>query len=194
MTTEVENMDSNIRMDLLYRLRWDLRANLHDVKIMAGHENEEQLVSLFDHSCANESLASPGLSNMEISSAECDKKYEASQNGTPDPDGYFPPPSLFINNEDGKPITLGQFVTQVHEYVNEHIEEIKGALRTWYTSSVEGKIFFKCAHASGTGDDDVKVSVSLMPEMDRERMDRLWAVHLGQAHLHAKQRGRHYDR
>jgi hypothetical protein len=39
-------MDSNIRTDILYRLRWNLRAELHEVKIAVGPVNEEKLVSL----------------------------------------------------------------------------------------------------------------------------------------------------
>jgi hypothetical protein len=190
MTSDLENQESNIRMDLLYRLRWNLRADLHDIEIAVGVSDEEKLVSLFDHSSADESLALPGQSSLEVASSECLMRYENSYDGSPEPDGYRPPPPLFIENEDGKSITLRQFVTEVHAYINENIAEIKKALRGYYTSSVEDKIFFRRVWASGTGDDNIRLCVSLIPGMERTKMDDLWAAHLTQARMRTTQWGR----
>lgn len=193
MTPELKDKESSIRMDLLYRLRWNLRANLHDVEIAVGASNEERLVLLFDHSSADESLAVPGLSSLEVASAEClDKRgnsYDDDED-SPNPDSYRPPPSLFIENEDGRAITLRQFVTEVHAYMNENIAEIKKALRGQYTSSVDGMIFFRRVWAVGSDDGNIRLSVSLVPGMERTKMENLWAAHLQQARMHAKQRGR----
>jgi hypothetical protein len=191
MTPDLKNKESSIRMDLLYRLRWNLRADLQHVEITVGASNEEKLVSLFDHSSADESLAVPGLSSLEVASAECLDKYENSYDeGSPDPDGYRPPPLLFIENEDGKSITLRQFVTEVHAYMNENIAEIKKALRGQYTSSVDEMIFFRRVWAVGTSDDNIRLSISLVPGMERTKMEDFWSAHLHQARMHANQRGR----
>jgi hypothetical protein len=185
MTPDLKNKESSIRMDLLYRLRWNLRADLQHVEITVGASNEEKLVSLFDHSSADESLAVPGLSSLEVASAECLDKYENSYD-----EGSRPPPLLFIENEDGKSITLRQFVTEVHAYMNENIAEIKKALRGQYTSSVDDMIFFRRVWAVGTSDDNIRLSISLVPGMERTKMEDFWSAHLHQARMHANQRGR----
>jgi hypothetical protein len=94
MAPELKDKQSNIRVDLLYRLRWNLRADLRDVEIAVGPSNEEKLVLLFDHSSADESLAVPGLSSLEVVSDECHERFEYSYDDSPEPDGYRPPPSL----------------------------------------------------------------------------------------------------
>jgi len=180
-------------MDLLYRLRWNLRADLHDVEIAVGASNEERLVLLFDHSSANESLVVPGLSSLEVVSEVCLEKHANScdgDEGSPNPYSYRPPPSLFIENKDRRAITLRQFVTEVHAYMNENIAKIKKALRGQVTSSVDGKIFFRRVWAVGSDDGNIRLSVSLIPEMERTKMENLWAAHLQQARMHAKERGR----
>lgn len=117
-----------------------------------GASSEEIFVSLFDHYSADESLAVPGLSSLEVASTEClDKRKNTydSDEGSPNPDSYRPPSSLFIENEDGRAITLRQFVTEMHAHMNENIAEIKNAPRGQYTSSVDGMIFFSACLGSG---------------------------------------------
>lgn len=172
-------------MDLLYRLRWNLRADLHNVEISVGTSNEERLVLLFDHSSADESLAVLGLSSLEVASAECLDKHGNScddDEGSPNPDSYWPPPSLFIEYEDGRAITLRQFVTEVHAYMNENIAEVKKALCGQYTSSVDGMIFFRRVWAVGSDGGNIRLSVSLVPEMENTKMESLGSSFATRSH------------
>ncbi|KAF2271379.1 uncharacterized protein EI97DRAFT_471252 [Westerdykella ornata] len=218
------SMAERIRMDLLYRLRWDLLADLHDIQIVVDTPNEgrpfvfndslaasvgestgfgptnhmpqERRIPLFDHSSAEEDLAVPGLSRIEVCSSECLDKYDLSYDQIPESDGYQPPPSLIIENKDGKSITLRQFVTQAHAYLNEHMDEINRALRATsiYGKQVDGatSLFFRRVWASGTDDNGIRLSVSLIPEGGWEDMDRFWAAPLNQARLRERSCGRCY--
>jgi hypothetical protein len=51
------DMHDRIRMDLLFRLRWDILAEVHHVKIAIGPEHEEKAVPLFDQPCVEEDIA-----------------------------------------------------------------------------------------------------------------------------------------
>lgn len=181
------NMEHRIRMDLLYRLRWDLLADLHDIKIAVGPENEESVVPLFDHSCVDEGIGEPSLSRIEVCSGECLQRYENSFDGSPEPDGYQPPPSLIIKAKDGESVTLAQFVTEVHVYLNEYMDHIKTAMRQMYTISVNERIFFRRVWATGT-DHDVRLTVMLLPKLNSASMEQHWASHLQYARKHGNKR------
>jgi hypothetical protein len=106
-------------MDLLYSLHYNLRADPDEVNIAIVSSNEEQLVLLFSYSSAASHIAIPNVPLLEVTSGDCIQRIELSYDGTPELDGYCPPPSHIIENEDGQRMTLGQFVTQVHAYPNE---------------------------------------------------------------------------
>lgn len=188
MTPTLVNMEHRIRMELFYRLRWDLLADLHDVKIAVGPENEESVVPLFDQYCVDEDIANPGLSRIEVCSDECLRRYENSFDGSPEPDGYRPPPSLIIEAEDGGSVTLKQFVTEVHTYLNEYMDHVKTALRHMYTISANERIFFRRIWARGTDNDDVRLTVSLLPKLYSASMEQHWASHLHYARQHKDKR------
>jgi hypothetical protein len=164
------SMEHRIRMDLLYRLRWNLRSETDDVEIVVGSSGEETLVPLFSHSSAASYLAVPNVRRLEVTSGDCMERHELSYDSTPEADGYRPPPSLIIENEDGKRITLGQSVTQVHAYSNEHMSDIEKALRQQFKPSADNTIWFRRVWAVGTGDEDIRLSVSLRLGMEREKM------------------------
>lgn len=118
-------LNDRIREDLLYRLRWNVFATLDEIEIRTGPCDQTTDVPLFGHHLANESIANPPLSRIdEVCIGECldrvDMHYEEEKR-------YKPPPALTIDNEDGSPIALGQFVTEVHAYLNLHMEELKRA-------------------------------------------------------------------
>jgi hypothetical protein len=188
MAPKLVNMEQRIRMDLLYRLRWDLLAGLHDIEIAVGPENAESVVVLFDQPCVDEDIAEPGLRRVEVCSDECLRRYENSFDGSPEPDGYQPPPSLFIEAKDGGFIALKQFVTEVHAYLNEHMDHVKSALRQMYTSSVNERIYFRRIWARGKDDNDVRLSVSLLPKLNSAPMEQHWASHLHYARQHGNKR------
>lgn len=191
----MENRIRPIRTDLLCRLRWNLLADLHDIEIAGGPNEKESVISLFDHSSADEGLAIPSLSRIEVGSAECLDKYDLSFDGSPEPDGYRPPPSLVIENRDGGSITVRQFVTEVHAYMNEHMDEIKKALGGIYTTPVDemNMVFFRRAWAVESPDDNnVRLYVSLEPTAERTSMEQFWATQLHQARMDDRQRHRQY--
>jgi hypothetical protein len=85
---------------------------------------------------------------------------------------------------------LGQFVTNVHAYLNEIIADIKKATLWKYTSYVDDVIFFRRVWAVGTSDDNIRLSVSVMPGIEQTKMEDQWAIYLIQARLQAQLRGR----
>jgi hypothetical protein len=66
----VKLLQNSIRMDLLYRLCWNLLTDLHNVQIVLGPEDEEKIIPLFDHSSADESLGVPSLSRVDVNTLE----------------------------------------------------------------------------------------------------------------------------
>jgi hypothetical protein len=136
-------MEHMIWVDLLYRLLWNIRANLHDVKIAIVSSNEEQLVSLFFHSSAASHIAIPNVRRLKVTSGDCIQRYKLYYDVTPEPDGYCLPSSLVVANEDGKRNILGQFVTQVYAYPNEHIADIEKAHRLQSMFTADDTICFR---------------------------------------------------
>jgi hypothetical protein len=188
MTSEL--VDDVIRLDLLYRLRWNIMADLQDVEIVVGAKDEEKTVPLFGHPSADEVISEPGLSRIEVNSRECREKFNLSYDGSPEPDGYRPPPPLIIQNEDGKSITLGQFVTEVHAYLNEHLAEVKKAQRVRAAMPwSETMLFYRRASTKRTDDGRIIVNVEMMPHApDAELRERLWTGQLKQAWSYEKKR------
>jgi hypothetical protein len=102
-------LNDRIRKNILCRLRWNVLATLDDVEITTGPHEQTTNVPLFGHPLADDSIADPPFSRIdEVYNAEClDRMAFYRQHEVP----YKPLPALTINNEDGNPITLGQFVT-----------------------------------------------------------------------------------
>lgn len=80
---------------------------------------------------------------------ECMGKFDLSYDSDGDLEmcPYRPPPSLIFENEDGRSITLRQFVTKVHAYLSEHMEQVKQAQCVWPPS--RGQRMNCCAGAPG---------------------------------------------
>ncbi|CAN9179515.1 unnamed protein product [Alternaria alternata] len=188
MTSEL--VHDCIRNDLLCRLRWNLLADLHNIEIVVGPKNEEKTVPLFDHPSANDDISEPGLSRIEVNSRECLEKFYLSYDSDPEPDGYRPPPSLIVSNEDGRSITLRQFVTEVHAYLNEHLDKVKSAQRVMAgTPWSETMLFYRRAWPRRTDGGNIIVNVELMPHArDADFIEKLWAAQLIQAHAYEQRR------
>ena len=116
-------LNDRVREDLLYRLRWNILTALDDIKIAIGPCDQTTNVPLFSHPLADESVANPPFTRINVCISECLNKVDIRMEEYQ----YKPPPALIIDNEDGKPITLGQFVAQTHAYLNLYIEELKQA-------------------------------------------------------------------
>ena len=136
------DLNRRIRQDHLYRLRWNLLGSLEDVKIASRPDDQTIYLPFFDHPAANECLTEPPTSQFEAYSRDCASKREM-QFAAPEEYRYKLPPNLSVTNEDGRPITLGQFVRQVHAYLNrpeimEVIKAVKGAFRGEVVTGKDG--------------------------------------------------------
>ena len=176
-------VDDCIRADLLYRLRWNLLGDLHGVEIVWGPKNEEKTVPFFDHSSADADFGVPSLNRIEVKSRECEEKFKLSYDREPEEDSYRPPPPLVIQNEDGASVTLRQFVTKIHTYLNEHVDEVKRAQRVMAAEPwSETLLYFRRAWPHETDDGNVIVYVEMMPHAtDAKFRDALWAQQLKKA-------------
>jgi hypothetical protein len=118
-TPEVDRL----RQDLLYRLRWDIFGPLHDIYVVEEPGNSNTALTPFlSHSMAYESLAHPPLTKLSVHIQCCEEKWASNEHE--DEWRYQPPAPIVINHGDGSPITLGEFVTQTHAYLNANREQI----------------------------------------------------------------------
>jgi len=127
---------SHIRQDLLYRLRWNVFGNIEDIKIEDGpHNGVTDLSPFFSHPIASDSIAQPPLNRLVVYSRECTDKHIFDY----DNEGhqYQPPDPLVIERLDGNPITVNDFVTQVHYYLNTHKEVIIEYLKNFRSAVVD---------------------------------------------------------
>jgi hypothetical protein len=198
-------LTDRIREDLLYRLRWNVLATLDNIEIATGSYDQTTNVPLFGHPLADEPIAVPPFSRIdEVYIAECLDKVDF-RHEIPEEYRYKPPPALTINNEDGNPITLGQFVTQTHAYLNVHIEELKKAKGELYGKVVTNEdgtwarvisdepylppniaLFFSKVSAVQIGQ-IVQFSTHFFAEGENTHStDQFWATQLRQAHSHER--------
>jgi hypothetical protein len=203
-------MDS-IRQDLLYRLHWNFQAPLEEVTIATGEPTDQATyVPLFGHPLANESLANPPLSCIyELTIRDFGEKQDRQLEPDDEPEEeeflYKPPPALKVWNKNGNVITLGQFVTEVHEYVSRNMEEIlrvKGELFGELLTHADGSqmrvitegrpvllpidigVYFVRVRG-GMRDGRVILDVTLFADGEWDiSMDRFWARQSSQALLH----------
>jgi len=73
------------------------------------------------------------------------------------------------------------------------MDHVKPALRLFYKISLDERIFFRRVWARGVEDDhdDVRLSVSLLPTLNSDSMEKHWASNLFYARHHeSKRRGR----
>lgn len=109
-----------LRYDLLDRLRWEVFGSLHDVHVKDNIE--DTLAPLAGHGIAVESLSNPPLSNISVYIDVCAEK-EANDEHDEEV-RYHAPEPLVINKEVRSPISMYDFVSQVHAYLNANKDEI----------------------------------------------------------------------
>jgi hypothetical protein len=115
-----------VRQDLLDCLRWNILENPQETKIMSGiNEHGEQMhIPLLEHPIARQSLVQPPQNRVEILSQDAldARECTAREPGRIPEDfeftNFFEYTSLVIEHEDGSPVTVGEFVVQVHEHMN----------------------------------------------------------------------------
>jgi hypothetical protein len=127
----IVSLDQRIRQDLLWRLCWNLVDAAEDIEIATGPHDRVIKMPLLSHPLANESLFDPPLSCIDQiyirdfgDQADRDIYY-------PEEERYKPLAALRIEHGNGFPITLRQFVTELHSYARCHLIElikVKGVL------------------------------------------------------------------
>jgi hypothetical protein len=115
----------SIRHDLLWRLRWNVSSAVEDTEIQAGPYDQAIDMPFLGHPLGEESLSQPPLSCIDAIHIGDFADKEDRDIYLPKEEGYQPPAPFRIENKDGSAITLGQFVTEVHAYVGENMEELK---------------------------------------------------------------------
>ncbi|KNG47646.1 hypothetical protein TW65_05715 [Stemphylium lycopersici] len=124
------------------------------VEIVLGPKDEERIVPLFDDPSIDADLDTLTVSRTEVVTEDCEDKYDRSCDCTSEPDGYQPPPSLIIENEDGRSITLRQVVIK---------DEIKKVLRKTCTMPKDKMVFcFHGAWPNENEDGSIRMPVKLM--------------------------------
>ncbi|KAF2646056.1 hypothetical protein P280DRAFT_464323 [Massarina eburnea CBS 473.64] len=195
------DLSRHIRQDIFHRLRWNTLDALDNIEITTKRHGEEAFEPLFDSPYANESMAQPPLSHVKVRVAELLSKQTYDFQ-------YEPPPELSIDNHDDSPITMKQFVTEVHAYLSKNIDEIKTAKGDLYGEMVtleDGRtfrqivygrpylppdigIFFRRIFACES-DGDVKIRVFLYAEGESARpVDTFWSLRLRDAHTAEQER------
>jgi hypothetical protein len=136
------DLTRSLREDLLYRMRWDLSGAMEDIEIVTGSYDQTVNMAFLGHPLADESIFDSPLSCIEQITIRDFADLEDMQIYYPKEERYQPPAALKINNENGSPITLRQFVTELHAYVDRNLEEIKRIKGVTYGEPV--------THADGT--------------------------------------------
>jgi hypothetical protein len=115
-----------VRQDLLDCLRWNILEDPQETKIVSGtNEHGEQMyIPLLEHPIARQSLVQPPQNRVEILSQDAldARDCTAREPGRIPEDfeftNFFEYTSLVIEHEEGSPVTVGEFVVQVHEHMN----------------------------------------------------------------------------
>lgn len=107
-----------IRQDLLSRLHWNIFGPLSEITVRDG----PTLALLAHHAIKSESIAIPPLSKVTVHMDVCQEKYAMDEHD--EEDRYQPPAPLVIEKPAGTPISIEDFVTHVHAFLNANKEEI----------------------------------------------------------------------
>lgn len=171
------DIDDRTRHDLLYRLRWNVLDPTEHIEVATGPPEQAIFVPFLDHPLANESLFNPPLSCIDEINIRDFADKRARDIYYPEEERYKPPTALQIVNSDGSPITLGQFVTELHAYIRHNLEEVK---------RVKGELYGeRVTHADGsqgrnitagrpvTLPDDVGIFFNNVMPIDRDGSIRL---------------------
>jgi hypothetical protein len=118
----VENhIPDRIRQDLFDQLHWDVFGPLSDITVQDG--NKKTLAPFAGHAIGLESIADPPVSKISVSIDVCQRK--SSMDETEEEEyRYQPPEPLVIENQNGSPVLIKDFIQQVHLFLNSNKNEI----------------------------------------------------------------------
>lgn len=117
---DYQELSDRLRGNFLDRLHWSIFGPLEDIRVK---DENDVFTPFLGHDIASESLANPPLTRIEVNIDSCMQK--AAHDEHDEDDGrYKGPEPLIIDNMDGSSISLYDFVSEVHKYLNENKEEL----------------------------------------------------------------------
>jgi len=133
IATNIDNSPDRLRQDLFDRLHWNVFGPLGDISV---RDDNNTLVPFANHALVSESIAEPPLSRIVVQIDVCQQKHSMDETDEEEY-RYQPPEPLVIENMDGSPILLGDFVAQVHSFLNDNEQEIYKCEDEMYTQPGE---------------------------------------------------------
>lgn len=115
---EIDCSPDRIRRDLLDRLHWNTFGPLDEISVRDG----TTLTPLSNHDIRFESVADPPISRLAILIMACEEKHSFDEHD--EEYRYQPPKPLMIEKLNGTPITIEDFIAQVHSFLNANKDEI----------------------------------------------------------------------
>ena len=136
---------------LLPPMRWPMFGNLSDTEVEIGMDEhgEPVRIQLFEHSIAAQPLTEPPTSKLRIESIDVSTILQSRELNVDTVNEDFEYEKLLIETEDGSPVTIGEFVAQAHEHLNQFKRII---------------IEFKCLTIHGTFDDEDLARIGVSKE------------------------------
>ena len=96
-----------------------MKSAVDDITIMAG-PRDDATVPFLGHSFSNEPLAEPPLSRVGVRIGLCKGKKSYTNLlswGNETKARYRGPPDFVINNEDGSSISMREYITELHAFL-----------------------------------------------------------------------------
>ena len=106
-----------IKQEVILRLRWSILSSVEDILIETGlhQDGTEERCPFLSHPLAMEPLTVPPLNRIEVRSEDI----SGAMHFHLAPENYQYEPHI-IENADGSPVTIKDFVIQVHNYLCQH--------------------------------------------------------------------------
>jgi hypothetical protein len=116
-----DNVPDRIRQDLFNKLHWDVFGPLSDITVQDINKNT--LAPFASHAIGLESIADPPVSRISVNIDVCQQKFSMDETDEEEY-RYQPPEPLLIENQNGSPILIKDFINQVHLFLNTNKTEI----------------------------------------------------------------------
>lgn len=119
IAVEIDESPDRIRQDLFNRLHWEVFGPQSNITVQDGNV----LTSFANHAIGLESIADPPVSRITVRIEVCENR--SSMDETDEEEyRYQPPEPLVIEKRNGAPISLKEFIDQVHPFLNANKDEI----------------------------------------------------------------------
>jgi hypothetical protein len=129
---DYDESPDRIRQDLLDRLYWNVFGPLSEVSV----RDSTTLTPLSNHAIKSESVADPPISKIAVNIDVCQVKHSMDETEE-EKYRYQPPEPIVIEKLDGSPVSISDFVTQVHPFLNANKDEIFKCEDEIYTQPTE---------------------------------------------------------